>query len=78
MILARLAVDLTYHGKGVGSGFLKDALLRTALASEIAGIRTLLVHAKDDSARQWYQKFDFSPSPTDPSHLYLLPKDIHS
>ncbi len=76
MILARLAVDRTHHGEGIGSGLLKDALLRTILASEIAGIRALLVHAKDENAREWYQRFDFDPSPTDPLHLYLLLKDI--
>jgi GNAT superfamily N-acetyltransferase len=77
MILARLAVDKAYHGRGVGSGLLKDALLRTLLASDIAGIRALIVHAKDDNAKQWYQRFDFDPSPTDPLHLYLLLKDIN-
>jgi len=76
MILARLAVDRTHHGEDIGSGLLKDALMRTILASEIAGIRALLVHAKDENAREWYQRFDFDPSPTDPLHLYLLLKDI--
>lgn len=76
MILARLAVDKTYHGKGVGKGLIKDALLRTAQASDIAGIRALLIHAKDDSVKQWYKQFDFNESPTDSLHLYLLIKDI--
>ncbi len=76
MILARLAVDKTQHGKGIGKGLLKDALLRTKQASDIAGIRALLVHAKDDNVKQWYQYFDFNESPTDPLHLYLLLKDL--
>ena len=76
MILARLAVDKSQHGKGIGRGLLKDVLLRTAQASDIAGIRALLVHAKDDLARQWYQQFNFDESPTDPLHLYLLLKDL--
>lgn len=76
MILARLAVDKTQHGQGIGRGLLKDALLRTAQASDIAGIRALLVHAKDDVARRWYQQFNFDESPTDSLHLYLLLKDI--
>ena len=76
MILARLAVDNTQHGQGIGRGLLKDALLRTAQASDIAGIRALLVHAKDDAARRWYQQFNFDESPTDSLHLYLLLKDI--
>lgn len=55
MILARLAVDMTHQRKGLGQALLKDALLRTAQAADIAGIRCLLVHAKDDAARRWYE-----------------------
>ena len=55
---------------------LKDALLRTAQAADIAGIRALLVHAKDESARQWYLRWEFEPSASDPLHLFLLVKDI--
>lgn len=76
MILARLAVDKSQHDKGIGRGLLKDALLRTVQASNIAGIRALLVHAKDDFTKQWYKQFDFVESPTDPLHLYLLLKDL--
>ena len=47
MILARLAVDVQHQGKGLGKALLKDALLRTAQAADIAGIRALLVHALD-------------------------------
>lgn len=76
MLLARLAVDQTVQRQGVGKGLLKDALLRTTQAADIAGIRALLVHAKDKAAQEWYQKFDFDPSPTDPLPLYLLLKDL--
>ncbi len=76
MILARLAVDRREQGKGIGRGLLKDALQRTTQAADIAGIRALVVHAKDDKARAWYEQFDFQPSPTDPLHLFLLMKDI--
>ncbi len=78
MLLARLAVDRSEQGKGLGAALLKDALLRTAQAADIAGIRALLVHAKDDRARSWYEGFDFEPSPTDPYHLFLLMKDLHA
>lgn len=78
MLLARLAIDRSEQGKGLGKALLKDALLRTAQASDIAGIRALLVHAKDDEARAWYEQFDFEPSPTDPYHLFLLMKDLRS
>lgn len=78
MILARLAVDKAHQRKGLGQALLKDALLRTAQAADIAGIRCLLVHAKDDAARQWYESWEFDPSPTDPYHLFLLLKDLKS
>lgn len=78
MILARLAVDSAHQGKGLGQALLRDALLRTAQAADIAGIRCLLVHAKDDTARQWYASWEFEPSLTDPYHLFLLLKDLKS
>lgn len=76
MVLARLAVDVQHQGAGLGKALLKDALLRTAQAADIAGIRALLVHAKDESARQWYRQWEFEPSPSDPLHLFLLMKDL--
>jgi len=76
MVLARLAVDRSQQRSGIGKALLKDALLRTAQAADIAGIRALVVHAKDDDARRWYGQFDFEPSPTDPLHLFLLLKDL--
>ncbi len=78
MILARLAVDKEHQRKGLGQALLKDALLRTAQAADIAGIRRLLVHAKDESARQWYESWEFETSPTDPYHLFLMLKDLKS
>ena len=78
MILARLAVDKAHQRKGLGQALLKDALLRMAQAADIAGVRCLLVHAKDDVARQWYASWEFEPSPTDPYHLFLMLKDLKS
>jgi GNAT superfamily N-acetyltransferase len=76
MILARLAVDVKHQGLGLGSALLKNALLRTAQAADIAGIRALLVHAKDDNIRNWYLNWEFEASVTDPLHLFLLIKDL--
>jgi GNAT superfamily N-acetyltransferase len=76
MILARLAVDSKRQGAGLGKALLKDALMRTAQAGDIAGIRALLVHAKDEPARRWYRNWDFEPSASDPFHLFLLLKDV--
>jgi len=76
MLLARVAVDKNWQGRGIGAGLLKDAMLRTIQAADIAGIRALVVHAKDEKAKTFYERFDFTPSPTDPYHLYVLLKDI--
>lgn len=76
MLLARLAVDRRWHGQGAGKALLKDAMLRTLQAADIAGIRAFAVHAKDEEARSFYQKFDFIASPTDPMHLFVLLKDV--
>lgn len=75
MILARLAVNVAHQGKKIGQGLLKDAVMRTLQAAEFAGIRAILVHAKDDRARSFYEKFGFEPSPLSPLQLMLLLKD---
>ena len=76
VLLARMAVSLDWQKRGVGPALLKDALLRTLQAADIAGIRAFAVHAKDEEARGFYAHFDFLPSPTDPMHLILLLKDV--
>jgi len=76
MLLARLAVHKEWQGKGVGRALLRDAILRTLQASEIAGIRALVVHDKDDAVKRYYEQFDFVSSPTDPLHLFVLLKDL--
>jgi GNAT superfamily N-acetyltransferase len=78
MLLARLAIATGWQGKGVGKGLLKDAVLRTLQAADIAGIRALAVHAKDYEARAFYEHFDFVASPTDPYHLFILLKDLRA
>jgi GNAT superfamily N-acetyltransferase len=78
MLLARMAVASSYQGKRLGAGLLKEAMLRTLQASEIAGVRAFVVHAKDDEARAFYEHFDFMPSPSDPYHLMLLLKDVRA
>jgi GNAT superfamily N-acetyltransferase len=78
MLLARLAVATCWQGKSLGSGLLKDAMLRTLQAADIAGIRAFAVHAKDDAAKSFYEHFDFVASPSDPYHLFRLMKDIRA
>jgi GNAT superfamily N-acetyltransferase len=76
MLLARLAVAQDWQKKGVGRALLGDAVRRTLQAADIAGIRALAVHAKDEHARRYYEQFDFVASPADPLHLLVLLKDI--
>jgi GNAT superfamily N-acetyltransferase len=76
MLLARLAVHKDWQRKGIGRSLLRDAVLRTLQAADIAGIRALAVHAKDEQARRYYEQFDFVASPADPLHLFVLLKDI--
>lgn len=77
ILLARLAVDRRDEGAGLGRALVGDALRRVAIAAEHVGVRALLVHAKDESARAFYLNIaEFEPSPTDPLHLYLLMKDL--
>jgi len=76
MILAHLAVASVAQGTGLGAGLLRDAMLRTVRAADIAGIHAVVIHAKTDQARAFYEHFDFVPLVTDPYHLYCLIKDI--
>jgi GNAT superfamily N-acetyltransferase len=78
MLLARLAIATDQQGRGLGLGLLKDAIVRTLQAAEIAGIRALAVHAKDDAARSFYEHFGFIASPSDPYHLFRLLKDLRA
>ena len=75
MILDRFAVDLKFQRQGVGGGLLKDAILRTLEAADLAGIGAIFVHAKDEKSLRFYECFDFEPSPIDPMKLMLLIKD---
>jgi GNAT superfamily N-acetyltransferase len=70
MLLGRLAVDRRFQRQGLGAGLLRDSILRTTQVAEIAGIRAILVQAKDERARQWYDRFGFFlESPTNPLTL---------
>jgi GNAT superfamily N-acetyltransferase len=71
MIIGRLAVHKDFQGKTIGPGLLRDAVLRTLQAAEIAGVRAILVHAISDRARQFYERWGFIPSPMDPMTLMI-------
>jgi GNAT superfamily N-acetyltransferase len=71
MVMGRLAVDRAHQGARIGRGLLKEAMIRTAEASRIAGIRALIVHAIDDEALAWYSKYDFQVFPTGTRTMFL-------
>jgi GNAT superfamily N-acetyltransferase len=74
VLLARLAVDTTQQGKGLGKALLFDALTRIAEAADIVAVRAVMVHAIDEAARRFYDHFEFEPSPVDLFQLLLLLK----
>ncbi len=76
IILARLAVDQQYQGKGIGRALIRDAGLRIIQAADIVGIRGLIVHALTEEAKQFYEKIGFSPSPINPMTLLITLKDL--
>lgn len=75
VLLARLAVDRAYQGQGIGVGMLQDAIRRTLLIAEQAGIRALLTHPIDADADAFYRRFGFVSSPVREGQLLLLLKD---
>ncbi len=76
VLLARLAVDVSVAGRGLGAWLLRDAMTRTLAASGTIGVRAMLVHAIDEDARRFYRRHGLEPSPTDELHLMILIKDI--
>ena len=76
VLLARLAVDRTVAAQGIGAWLLRDAMTRTLAAADTIGVRAMLVHAIDETARAFYLHHGLEPSPTDPLHLMILVKDI--
>jgi len=71
MIIGRLAIEQTMQGQSIGPALLRDAVLRTMQAAEIAGIRAILVHAISDRAKRFYEKWGFVSSPVDPMTLMI-------
>jgi GNAT superfamily N-acetyltransferase len=75
VILARLAVSLADQGRGLGVGLLQEAIRRTLVVADQAGVRALLTHPIDDAAARFYLRFGFEASPAREQQLILLLKD---
>ena len=78
VLLARLAVDSSCQGKGLGVSLLQNAFGRFLTAQETIGARALLAHAKDETAKAFYEKWGFVSTDGLPLHLYILTKDIRA
>ena len=76
VLLARLAIHTDFQRQKLGEGLLFDAVRRTMQAADIAGIRALVVHAKDDVAKAFYEHFGFEAFTDEPLTLYRLLKDV--
>lgn len=78
ILVARLGLDRSMQGTGLGGDLLKDALARCAAAATDIGGRAVLVHAKDDEAAAFYRRYGFGALPENPRHLYILMKDLRA
>ena len=72
----RLATDLTWIGKGIGTGLLKQALQRCVTAAKLIGGRALIVNAVDAEAAAFWGRRGFIPSKDDPLILFRSIADI--
>lgn len=71
ILIGRLAVDSRFQGRGIGADLLRDAVLRSLQAAEIAGIRAILVSAISAEAKKFYERFGFIASPTNAQTLMI-------
>lgn len=77
-LLGRLAIDMRYQGKGLGEFLLMDALHRSCTQSQVIAAMAVVVEAKDDQARSFYERYGFICFPDQPYWLFLPMKTIAS
>ncbi len=70
-LVARLAVDIGFHGRGIGALLLRDALARVLAAAEQVAIRAVVVHAISSRAAAFYVRFGFKPLADEPRTLMI-------
>lgn len=63
VLLGRMAIHAGHQGNGLGVALLEHFMQKAAEVAEAVGVRLLLIHAKDDDARSFYQHFGFVESP---------------
>jgi GNAT superfamily N-acetyltransferase len=77
-VLARLAVDRDWQGRGIGRALFRDAARRVAQAAEAIGIRRIVVHAISAQAKEFYLALGFDPSPREPMMLMVTLQDVRA
>jgi GNAT superfamily N-acetyltransferase len=78
VVLARLAVDRSHQGKGIGRALFRDSALRVSYAAGSIGIRGIVVHAISEEARKSYLALGFEPSPRNPMTLMVTLADVRA
>jgi predicted N-acetyltransferase YhbS len=78
VLLARLAVDQSQQGKGLGAMLLAEALRKAVAAGEVAAARLIVVDAVDDNAAAFYQRYGFIQAPENPLRFYRRMKDVRA
>lgn len=76
LLLGQLATDVSWAGRGVGTGLVKHALERCVHAASLVGGRALIVNAVDDEAAQFWRRRRFIPSKDEPLILFRSMADI--
>ena len=77
-LLARLTIDRNHKGKGLGAELLADALSRVQLASAHVAVRAVVVHATDDRAAGFYERFGFRALTATPRTLMVTLRDLRA
>ncbi len=77
-VLARLAVDGRYQGRGLGRALFRDAAVRVTHAADTIGIRGIVVHAISVKAREFYISLGFDPCPSDGMTLVVTLRDLRA
>lgn len=78
VLLARLAVDASHQGEGIGGLLLAEALRKAVAAGDAAAARLVVVDAIDDAAARFYARHGFLAVPEHPTRLYRRVKDIRA
>lgn len=77
-VLARLAVDSDWQGRGLGRALFRDAAQRVANAADAIGIRGIVVHALSEEAKKFYLALGFDASPSEPMTLMVTLSDVRA